>query len=184
MIKYLLFSALILVSQLAFSYTLEITEADIQEKVSAIMPIEKTKFFVKVKLSNPQVDLLKTGNRMAIHLNVETSIPNVVKGSGRGKVSGNLSYEASEGAFYFKDAKLESMEIDGLPQKYADKVTKIADKARTDIINAFNPKRKVNNEKITAPRIPPTLAQTNTLLASDELKPISTTILGIHLRMK
>jgi len=127
MIKYLLFSALILVSQLAFSYTLEITEADIQEKVSAIMPIEKTKFFVKVKLSNPQVDLLKTGNRMAIHLNVETSIPNVVKGSGRGKVSGNLSYEASEGAFYFKDAKLESMEIDGLPQKYADKVTKIAE---------------------------------------------------------
>ena len=127
MIKSLLFAALILVSQVAYSYTLDITEADIQEKVSAIMPIEKTKFFMRVKLSEPKVDLLKTGNRMALHLNVETSIPNVVKGSGRGKVSGNLNYDASEGAFYFKDAKLEEMEVNGLSQKYTDKVKKIAE---------------------------------------------------------
>jgi len=137
MIKQLFLSLLILVTPLAFSYTLEITEAEIQEKVSAIMPIEKTKFFMRVKLSEPKVDLLKTGNRMALHLNVETSIPNVVKGSGRGKVSGNLSYDESEGAFYFKDAKIDAMEIDGLPQKYADKVKKIAEAILTKALGKY-----------------------------------------------
>jgi len=111
---------------LAFSYTIEITEDEIQGKVAAIMPIEKTKFFVTVKLSDPKVELLKAGNRIAIYLNVETSIPRVVKGAGRGTVSGTLIYDEAEAVFYFKEPVLEALEIDRLPPKYTDKVKSIA----------------------------------------------------------
>ena len=52
---------LMLISQIAmaFSYTMEISEKELQGKVSAIMPLEKSKFFVKVMLSEPVVDFNK-----------------------------------------------------------------------------------------------------------------------------
>jgi len=42
---------------MAFSYTLEISEQDLQEKISKMMPMEKKKYFVTVILSSPEVSL-------------------------------------------------------------------------------------------------------------------------------
>jgi len=126
MFRRCLISMLVLFSPSVFSYTLEITEAQIQEKVSAMMPLEKKQFFVTVRLSDPKVELIKGSDRIGLYLNVEAKLPGVVKGAGRGRVTGRIDYNVDQGAFYFKDAQIEHLEIDKLAPKYAETVKLLA----------------------------------------------------------
>ena len=126
MLRLCLFSVLLFISSSVFSYTLEITEKEIQEKVSAMMPLEKKQFFVTVKLSDPKVELIKDSDRMGIFLNVGAVIPGVMKGAGRGRMTGSISYDPIKGAFYFKEVNIETLEIDNLAPEYAEKIKLLA----------------------------------------------------------
>jgi len=66
-------TVLLLTSQLAwaFSYTVEISEKELQEKISAMMPLEKKKFFMSVVLSNPDVDLMENDNKIGITIDIK-----------------------------------------------------------------------------------------------------------------
>lgn len=120
-LKYIFVIWLFAVSNISFglSYDLEITEQALQEKVSAMMPIEKKRMFVTVTLSDPQVDLLKDQNRIGFVVKVTASMPGQLQGSGRASVSGSVRYEPVSGAFYVDDPVVESFDVEKLPAKYA-----------------------------------------------------------------
>jgi hypothetical protein len=44
----------------AFSYTLELPEAELQTRAEAMMSLEKKKFFITIILTNPEVDLISS----------------------------------------------------------------------------------------------------------------------------
>lgn len=123
---------------MAFSYTLEITEQELQEKVSAMMPLEKKKFFVTVILSEPKVELLKETNEISIFSNLEALAPGGLKGSGRAKITGSLSYDANEGAFYLNNPKIESIEIDKMPEKYSPKIKQLTQTAVSKAMSVYS----------------------------------------------
>jgi len=68
MVRSIIFILLSVVSQVVFAleYIQEITEQEIQKKVSTLMPIEKKKYFVTVKISNPEIDLIKETDEIGI----------------------------------------------------------------------------------------------------------------------
>ena len=41
----------------AFSYTLRLSEADLQERIDLVLPVERKQLFVTVRVSDPDVDL-------------------------------------------------------------------------------------------------------------------------------
>jgi len=100
---------------MALSYTVEISEKDIQEKVSAMMPVEKKQFFITVRIFDPKIELIKDSDRIGIFTNVEVHAPGGVYGAGRGKIIGTIRYDATSAAFYFQDLAIESFELDHLP---------------------------------------------------------------------
>jgi len=111
---------------MAISYTLEITEEELQNKVSAMMPLEKSKFFVKVILSNPEVDLLKDNNKISVLSNINVIAPAGIKGSGNARITGSLTYDQSSAAFFFKNPTIENIDIDNFPEKHIPKAKSIA----------------------------------------------------------
>jgi hypothetical protein len=119
---------LFLVSHVVFAldYTQEITELEIQEKVSAFMPIEKKKYFVTVKISNPKIDLIKKTDEIGILANIEAFAPGGITGSGEIMVKGSLDYDPKKGEFYFKSPKIVSLTIDKVPHKIIPKIQGIA----------------------------------------------------------
>lgn len=131
MFRCIIFIFLSFVSHLAFAldYTHEITQQEIQEKVSALMPIEKKKYFVTVKVSNPKIDLIKKTNEIGIFANIEAIAPGGIKGSGEVMINGTLDYDPKEGSFYFKNPTIISLVIDKVPNKYIPKIQVIAQKA-------------------------------------------------------
>jgi hypothetical protein len=110
---------------MAYSYTLEISEHELQNKLSAMMPMERKFLVASVIISNPEVKLLKVSNKISIFSNITVIAPDGAKKTGRIQFTGNLIYDAPQAAFYFKNPVIENLEIDHLPEQYAPDIKQI-----------------------------------------------------------
>ncbi|MBL1276372.1 MAG: DUF1439 domain-containing protein [Ectothiorhodospiraceae bacterium] len=121
-------TVLLLTSQLAwaFSYTVEISEKELQEKISAMMPLEKKKFFMSVVLSNPDVDLMENDNKIGITIDIKVVAPGGMNGAGRAKITGSLSYNKERGELYFKDPKIVKLDIAKVPKSIIPNIKSLA----------------------------------------------------------
>ena len=134
----LLFMLLILSQGVfALSYTLTMTEQELQEKVEAMMPFKQTQFFITVTLSDPKVELIKESNEIGVFTHVKVSAPGGIYGKGRGKVTGTLSYDASKGAFFFKNPKIVNLELDQVPKEYVKNIQLIAQVTATQAMSVY-----------------------------------------------
>lgn len=122
---------------MAFTYTLEIPEYQLQEKLEAKLPIEQKKLFVTVRIPEAQINLIKETNQVGIFAHVETIVPGGLKGSGRAKVIGSLEYDPENGAFYFKDILIESIEIDRIPNTLSASVKELTQVAFKRVLNHY-----------------------------------------------
>ncbi|MFT6047441.1 MAG: hypothetical protein ACI9WC_003155 [Arenicella sp.] len=108
-------------SALSFSYTLELSEANIQKRADAMMPLEKKKFFVTTILTNPVIDLIEITNELGISTNVSVKVPGKSAGNGKVSFTGALRYDNDSGSFYFDNFKVISLDVkkvspDSLPK--------------------------------------------------------------------
>jgi hypothetical protein len=108
-------------SAFSFSYTLELSEADIQERVDAMMPLEKKKFFVTTILTNPVIDLIEITNELGISTDVAIKAPGNIVENGEVSFTGTLRYDNGSGSFYLDHLKVVSLDVkkvspDSLPR--------------------------------------------------------------------
>lgn len=125
-----LFIALLLLSAsqvaTALSYTLEISEQELQEKIAAMMPLEKKKFFVTVIFSHPKVELAENANQIGIYSQLDIAAPGGITSTGSTKITGTLSYDAAKSEFYFKNPAVVEMKIGKVPELYVAAIKEIA----------------------------------------------------------
>ena len=137
MTKFLLFCMTFIPVQaaMALSYTLEMTEAEIQQKVSAMMPIEKKILFGTVKLFDPKIALVKESNEIAVATEIRVNLVGGLSVSGTTKVKGQIRYEAKAGEFFLKDSTLEEFVIEKLPEKYHHAVKVAVEKMMQKVLS-------------------------------------------------
>ncbi len=111
---------------LANSFTMELSEAQLQQTIASVMPLENTKFFVTVNLADPKIELQAGSDEISISSRVSARIPGDLQGSGFGRISGKIHYDAQQGAFYLQQPRLREFHIDNLPAAYAAEVRDIA----------------------------------------------------------
>lgn len=128
MLRLIVSLILLLSSQaaMALSYTLEISEAEIQEKVAAMMPIEKKKYFVTVTFSHPKIELAENANQIGIYSQLDIAAPGGIKSTGNTKITGSLSYDPIKSEFYFKNSAIAEMKVDKVPDAYLSTIKDIA----------------------------------------------------------
>jgi hypothetical protein len=122
----LLTFSLVAFDTMAIGYTLKLSETELQERVSAMMPLEKKQLFLTVVISDPQISLLPDTDQVGVFLNVDAIIASGLKGSGRGRVIGSLFYDKSLGAFFLKAPVLDSLQIDRLPAQLNQQIAKVS----------------------------------------------------------
>lgn len=125
--KKLLLIILFLHSSLAFgfSYTLELTESELQEKANSLMPLEKKKFFITTILINPVIDLVSGSEEIILTTDVQAIAPGNLSGNGVVSFSGSIRYDNESGSFYFDDLKVISLEIEQVPDEALPKIQKV-----------------------------------------------------------
>ena len=112
-------------------YTIKITEAQLQEKLGEKLPLTKKYFFIfEVTLESPRVSLKDGEDKIHVGLDIILNIK-IGKEKPLGgviDVSGGVRYEAEKGQFFITDPVVENLKIQGIPEKYTDKVNKVLSK--------------------------------------------------------
>ncbi|VAW61508.1 hypothetical protein MNBD_GAMMA11-2537 [hydrothermal vent metagenome] len=146
-VSLVIFMMLLSQTAMAFSYTLEISEKELQEKVSKMMPLEKKKYFVTVILSEPVIDLTGGNNEIGIFSHVKIIAPGSIEGAGKVKITGSLRYDSKTGSFFFKHPEIVSLEVNDVPEKYMPNIKKIAQSAVSKIL-ATRPVYKLKDDNL------------------------------------
>jgi hypothetical protein len=110
----------------SFSFTKTFSESELQAQIDARMPIAQQVFLFKVLIEEPKLDLISTSDRFNIATKVSITLSPELIQRGTAEVSGSLDYRPETGSFYVSDAKIESLNIDGLSQSMQKQVKHFA----------------------------------------------------------
>ena len=121
----------------ALTYTVEISEEDIQSRISALMPIERKDTFVTVVLSDATVDLAVGNNKIGFFSKIEVSVPGVTRGVGSVKIVGTLSYDRETHEFYFRNPEILDIELESVPANVLPVVKDVAQAAATEVLSRY-----------------------------------------------
>lgn len=130
---------------MAYSYTLEISEQELQNKISSMMPMERKLLVVSIIISDPKVTLIKDSNKIGIFTNLAVIAPDGAKSTGRVSFTGTLNYDPNQGAFYFHNPVIEKLEIDKLSDQYSADIKQITQLAVSSAMAAY-PVYKLQND--------------------------------------
>jgi len=107
-------------------FVISITEHQIRNKVAQKLPITKTYLLLfDITLLNPRIDLENGSNRINGGMDVKIGVKFNGKNrevSGMIDISGGLKYVSGEGDFYLTDTQIETLFVQGVPEKYEQKV--------------------------------------------------------------
>jgi hypothetical protein len=136
--KLLLTSSLLLCifSLSAQALTVTFSEAQIQEKVSQAMPMVKKNAFMTIELSNPVVKLAKDINEIELQLQVRL----LTAGStnrGFTRLTGSLSYNAQQAAFYLTNVKILQLQVEGMPVQFEAQIIELAEQTITPVLQTM-----------------------------------------------
>ena len=137
----LLIGTLILCSLLGAGYWyfsgkdffLYFTEAQLQEKLNAKLPVTKTYLMIfNITLENPKLHLVNGSNKVLMGLDVAINL-NVAGDArslgGKIEVSGGVAYLPGTAQFFLIDPVVENLSMQGIPNRYAEKVRLALSKA-------------------------------------------------------
>lgn len=100
-----------LIALCACTTTMRISRDELQADVAKHFPREVDKRALQLRLSDPEVDL--PGSVLALRVRVEaTTFTGRSRVVGNARVEGQLDYVASEHAFYLRDARVTSLELE------------------------------------------------------------------------
>ena len=132
----------------ALSYTTEISESELQSRLTKLMPITKKYFFSELTLFEPNIDLIGGNNQVSLSGKVILKLTNKLKAKGNVKIRGQLSYQPESGTFYFKEPMIEELVFDQLPEKYQAKARLIIQTGTVQILNKM-PVYQLKDDKLS-----------------------------------
>lgn len=106
------------------THVIRLSESQIQEKLDARMPFSKSVLFIfKITLANPQVRLKEQEPHVHLGLDVLMQLGDDGKPlGGRIEAAGAIRYDSAQGAFFLVDPVVERVAVQGIPERYTDKV--------------------------------------------------------------
>ncbi|MCB1232562.1 MAG: DUF1439 domain-containing protein [Verrucomicrobiae bacterium] len=113
-----------------------------QEKIDAALaekfPASKDYLVIfTITYSNPQVTLLEEKDRVQIGMDatLDIRLTDQPKSLGGGAtITSGIRYDRETQAFYLDDAEFDRFEIQGIPEKWLEKVTEVASKAASEFV--------------------------------------------------
>ena len=118
---------------------LVLTREDIQQALDPRFPVVEETRFLDLHLREPRVSLEEGTDRIGLEIDVLVAVHPVDLPLGRrfdgaeirGGIgtTGALRYEASEGAFYLAEPRIETLTVEGLADEHVERVRGLAERA-------------------------------------------------------
>ena len=93
---------------------ISVSKDEIQQRLAAKFPVERSKLMTDVVLSDPEAILVPGADRAGLAVSVSVKPPLVGPFNGRLAATGKLDYRFEEKGFYLRDVTIDSLEIEGV----------------------------------------------------------------------
>lgn len=120
-----------------FSYTVRLTEDQLQAQIDTIMPIEKKQLMTTIRIFEPQLELVPDTNQIGIAVSLEAIAPGGLKGAAHGRLLGSIRYEKEQGAFYISDPELAHLHFKRVPDSLNKEITRVVQLALVQALNRY-----------------------------------------------
>ena len=121
-------------------YEIVIPQAKIDSTLSETFPATKNYLIIfDITYSNPQVTLLKDEDRVQVGLDATLNIrlnDEPKKLGGGATVTSGIRYHSDTQEFFLDDAVFDRLEIQGVPEKWLEKVTEVASEAAKEFVQS------------------------------------------------
>ncbi|MDX2319865.1 MAG: DUF1439 domain-containing protein [Moritella sp.] len=117
----------------AHALTVKFSEAELQEKVTRVMPLVKKTSFLTVELTKPVLKLAQDKNEIELELNVKL-LTGGLASYGYTRLTGALSYKSEESAFYVSNMQVHEVQIEGMPDLFTPQVIKMAEQVVNPVL--------------------------------------------------
>jgi len=116
--KIIIFLTLLFSSTLfGFSYDIELSQKQLQEKIEKKFPFKKKKFFTTITLTKPKVNLKDASDKIYINLDITINVTKKISFDAYTELDGNIYYDNDSKKFYLKDFKINELVMDKVPLK-------------------------------------------------------------------
>jgi len=133
----------------ALSYTLTITEKELQEKLSKELPIKREVSYLSAKIYDSQVDLIEDTKQVGLFTKIDLLALGSIKGSGQAYVKGEITYNPAKGEIYLINPNIVSVTTDNIPPDLMPDIKRIAQLSLEKAVKIY-PIYKFKDEKIQA----------------------------------
>lgn len=121
-------------------YEIDIPQSKIDSTLAEIFPATKNYLIIfDITYSNPQVTLLEDDDRVQVGLDATLNIrlndePKELGGGAT--VTSGIRYDSDTQEFFLDDAVFDRLEIQGVPEKWLEKVTEVASEAAKEFVQS------------------------------------------------
>jgi hypothetical protein len=118
-----------------WAFTVVITDKELQEKLTAKMPLVQKKLALTATLSAPVLELKGSTNQVCFVSDVAVVTASNLKADGDVYVCGALLYKTEEGSFFLNHIQLISLDVKNLPQAWLPVAKEIVSAV---VVNSFS----------------------------------------------
>jgi Protein of unknown function (DUF1439) len=137
LIKYIFVLTVLFTSLQGFSYTVELSQVELQEKMEKKFPFKKKKFLLTTLVSNPIVKLQNELNHILISFDIKIMATKTISFNTSAVVQGMLEYKQEEKSFYFKELEVTELNLKNIPKKFHKGLKKTIIFVATSYLNKF-----------------------------------------------
>ena len=134
MMLILLWSVTQLANASDMNFIITLDRPDLQRRIERLFPLVREDQLVRVRLHHPQVILAEHSDRIGLRISVDATAVEQFSVSGQTRVDGKLRFADDTGEFFLDDASIEELQIEGVPQLYADEIRQVADSVIRDVL--------------------------------------------------
>ncbi len=136
----------------SFSYTIEISQKELQEKIDKKFPIEKKRLFFTTIISDPNVILKDELNKIKMAFDLRLVVTKELQFKTSAVLFGTLLYKPEEKSIYFKDLILEELDLKEIPLEFHSVIKNSVQEAITRYINV-KPIYKIEDKNTTSSKL-------------------------------
>lgn len=119
----------------AFEYTLEFSEAEIQSRINAMLPVKKETFVVNVVVNEAKVNLLEHTDQIALASKLFVTSMAGINSQGEVKLQGRIAYESEKGAFYLHDLQVVTLDIERVPADFLPTLQQLVQSGLSQVLS-------------------------------------------------
>lgn len=112
--------AVFLAQQYGDKLAIELTEQELQTRLSARFPIQSCQLIIVcLDITSPQLKLAEGSDRIALSTDLSATL-GTRRYPGTLAFSGKVRYVAQDGEFFLDDIEIHRLDLEGVPPKYTD----------------------------------------------------------------